>query len=252
MRYGMHLLLLLALLLPRHGFRTFRTRHPVLQTLRGVCMFGMPAAFLLAAGHARIEWIWTVFWTMPGLVLAGSALTGKYVPPIAWVSVAAGLLGTAAIMGPERGGSILGTGAALLMAACLAAYLVLSRLLRHDGLRAGLVYTALGALLPMSVIAWRVWTPISITDLLPALILGFLSIATLACLDLASAAGPLWIVAPVMPLVNVWQLGFTNVFAPRPVQPLDLLGAALIATAVPLLILHAVRSPAPATASTDL
>lgn len=204
-RYAAHLLLLLAVLLPRHGVAALRTCRPVLQLLRGACMFGMPLCYVLAADFATSAWIWSVFWTMPALALIGAVVVLRERPhPFAWVAVALGFVGATAIRG-GAGGSVTGTVLALGMAATFAAYMVLSRVLRDEPLSASLFYTAVGAIVPTALVVWRVWTPLAVSDYLPVLAVGAFSIVILSLLDLALEAAPVALTVPLLSLVPIWE-----------------------------------------------
>lgn len=205
LRYAAHLVLLLAVLLPLRGLAGLRTRRPVLQLLRGACMFGMPLCYVLAVDFTSGAWIWSVFWTMPALALIGAAVfLGERPMAAAWVTVALGALGAALIRGPDIGG-LIGTAIATGMAGTFAAYMVLSRALKDEPLGASLFYTALGAIIPTVLIVWRVWTPLVPADLVPALAVGALSIIILGMFDVALDTASAAVTVPLLTLVPVWE-----------------------------------------------
>jgi len=228
LRYIAHLLLLGAFVLPRYGLRPFRTQRPGLQVLRGLCMFGMPAGFILAAGLTRIGWIWAVFWLMPAMALAGARFFLNERPGLfAWAAALAGPLGAAAIWDAVPG-NLAGTAAALLMGGSFAGYVVLSRVLRREELIASLFYTAVGALLPIGYFAWRVWTPVAAADVVPAILTGLLSLLILGAFDKAVDAAPVTVVAPVIPMVLLWELGLKVLQHRTTVLTADIVGIILI------------------------
>lgn len=207
LRYSAHLLLLVPLVLVRSGIGGFATRRPVLQIARGVMMAGMPVCWLLASRFDPNAWVWTIFWTMPGLAMvAATLLLGERPGPAAWVAIAAGIGGTALIRETYTGGgSLVGTAISFGMAGTFAAYIVLSRVLREERLEASLFYTAVGALIPTAAVVWRVWTPLEAGEVLPALAVGAFSIAILAVLDLSLEAATVAAVAPMLGLVSIWE-----------------------------------------------
>ncbi len=231
LRYATHLLLLLVLVLPTRGVRAFATRRPALQLLRGLCMFGMPAAYILAVDITSTRWIWTMFWTMPLMVLAGSALWLRERPPLrAWTATVLGVLGAALALRATPGDAR-GTMLALCMGASFAGYIVLSRVLREESLSASLLYTALGAGLPMSLVVGLVWTPLQPDDVLAIVATGLLSILILACFDLALEAADLALVAPLIPLVLVWELALAVPLRGAFPGPMELIGLGIVALA---------------------
>lgn len=205
-RYAAHLLLLLALVLPFRGVRALRTGRPGLQLLRGVCMFGMPAGYILAAGFTSNAWIWTVFWLVPvGIVAGGRLLLGERAPAGAWWVVLLGAVGAALVMRAGVGG-LEGTAFALIMGGSFGGYVLLSRVLRGEALAASLFYTAVGALTPMLPFVWVVFRPVTWADVVPALVTGLLSLLILGILDSVAETAPVWRTAVALPLVVLWEL----------------------------------------------
>jgi drug/metabolite transporter (DMT)-like permease len=227
LRYVAHLLLLMAVVLPRQGASAFSSRRRGLQLLRGLCMFGMPAGFIVAAGLDTVPWIWVVFWTMPGMALLGGRLLGERPPAAVWVAAAVAVLAAAAIFQPAPGG-LLGTAAALVMGGSLAAYLILSRMLRHESLASSLLYTAIGAVVPMSLLVWLVWKPLAFSAFVPALLTGALSLLILGAFDLALDASELSFVAPMLPLVMVWEVALKALRSGSAPSPVDAMAVFLV------------------------
>ena len=227
LRYIAHLILLAAFVLPRSGPGAFSTSRPGLQLLRGLCMFGMPAGFILAVGGAAIGWVWAVFWLMPAMALAGGMLLSERPALHAWVAVLAAPFAAAAIWEAVPGG-VAGTAAALLMGGSFAGYVVLSRVLRTEKLSASLFYTAIGALVPMCLFVWKVWTPVLATDIVPALITGLISVMVLGAFDLAAESAPVAEFAPLIPLVLVWELLLGSLQHGRPMFTADVAGMLLV------------------------
>src|SRR5690606_38605783 len=112
----------------------------------------------------------------------------------------------------------------------------LSRILRHESLNASLLYTALGALVPVALVVGRVWTPLSVADVIPAFLTGLLSIAILGCFDVALEDGPVWMVAPLVPLVLIWETALWAIVRGATVHGLDALGIVLAVLASGLVL----------------
>ena len=228
LRYITHLLLLGLFVVPRYGLRVFATQRPGLQLLRGLCMFGMPAGFILAASVTQVDWIWTIFWFMPAIALIGAMLIMHERPDLfARAAALVAPLGAAAIWEASPG-NLPGTAASLLMGASFAGYIVLSRVLRDEKLFASLFYTAVGALLPMCLFVWQVWTPVTAADIVPTLVTGVLSLFILGTFDVAVDAAPVTVVAPIISLALVWELVLRVLQHHSPVFAADLFGIVLI------------------------
>jgi drug/metabolite transporter (DMT)-like permease len=118
-------------------------------------------------------------------------------------------------------------------------------MLREEGLTASLLYTGLGAIVPMSLVVGRVWTPLTMSDVVPAFLTGLLSLAILGCFDLALDLGPVWWVAPFLPAVLIWEVLLAGAVHHAPVSHLDLLGIALVALASILALRGVMRRPNP-------
>lgn len=249
LRYAAHLTLLLAVLLPLRGIRALHTRRPVLQLLRGACMFGMPICYVLAADFTSGAWVWSVFWTMPALAVVGAAFVLRERPRAAvWVAVAVGPLGAALIRGPDVGG-LVGTIIAIGMAGTVAGYMVLSRMLRDEPLSASLFYTALGAIIPTALIVWRVWTPLVPADYAPVIVVGALSIIILGMFDLSLEAVPVAAGVPLLTLVPVWEAVVMVPFRNGLPGMRQIAGMVVIGLGLSLLLLGRRRVTMPTTAA---
>lgn len=258
-RYVAHLLILLAIVLPRGGIRSFHTRRPGLQLLRGLCMFGMPAGYIAAVQFTSNAWVWTVFWLSPLMIVAGAyLLLREPAPAVAWGGLALGAVGAAAAMQASIGG-LEGTAFAFLMGGSFAGYVVLSRALHGESLAASLLFTAIGAVAPMTLLSWHLWTPVQAADLIPALFTGVLSLLILGILDLVAEKNPAWRIAVVLPIVVVWELLVAAYLRGAPLGMATLLGSCLIAVSALIaarLLLKEDRgsklTPTPASSVVDL
>lgn len=203
MRYAAHLLVLVPLGLMISGGNLFRTRRPVLQLLRGFCMFLMPLLLVAAMREAGASWGWSVFWMVLPLCLAASMLLGERPPLGAWLVAGAGVVGGWLLRGSPTG-FVVSTALALGSAAAFGGYLLLTRVLREERLTTSLLYTAAGALLPTLLITSGV-PSLGAGELAPALGLGLLSLVILGALDVALASAGLAHVLPWLVLIPVLE-----------------------------------------------
>jgi drug/metabolite transporter (DMT)-like permease len=230
-RYVSHLLILCLVFLPRGGLGAFATSRPGLQLLRGLCMFGMPAGYILASRFTGNAWIWTIFWLAPTLIVVGaSLLLAEKAPRVAWMAVLIGAVGAAVTLAPTPGG-LEGTLLAMVMSGSFAGYVVLSRELRGERLAASLFYTAVGALAPMLPFIARAWTPVTTADVVPALFTGLLSLVILGILDAVAEAGPVWRIAVILPIVPLWESVLSLFVRGGPLDMPLLVGGAIVLVA---------------------
>lgn len=179
-RYALNLLILLALLLPRHGLALFRVRRGGLVILRGGVLAAASVCFGLALQRMPVGETVAINYLAPFLVmLLAMPLLGERAGKWGWIAAAGGFLGVLLIVRPGAGLNGLGVVFALLTALGTVGYHLLTRLLsRSESTIALLVWTAIvgtvgyGATLPW---AWHGPAP-DWTDVL--LMLGLASAAT--------------------------------------------------------------------------
>lgn len=197
-RYTAHLVFLGVAVIALRRPRPFHTRRPVLQILRGLLMFLMPAGFVLASSRAGFSWIWTIFWILP-LLSMGSArvLLGERLSRGHWIIAALGFGGVVLILRPEVGGPG-GTLAALLTSVPVAGYFVVTRLLQREQISASLFYTALGAVIPVTLVLPEVPVPAYTTQWVLVFALGLTGLFLLVGLDRAFEQVEVGRVVPVL------------------------------------------------------
>lgn len=179
-RYGLNLLMLLAMLLPRHGMALFRVRRRGLVLLRGAVLALASVCFGLALQRMPVGETVAINYLAPFLVmLLAMPLLGERAGKWGWIAAAGGFLGVLLIVRPGAGLNGLGVVFALLTALGTVGYHLLTRLLsRTESTISLLVWTAIvgtvgyGATLPWS---WQGPMP-GWTDAL--LMLGLASAAT--------------------------------------------------------------------------
>lgn len=226
LRYVAHLLLLL-LIVPFVGRAGFSSDRKLLQLLRGLCMFGMPAGYIMSRGYISNGWAWMVFWLATAGAIAIAALILR--EPGAgrgWIPLALLVASVWAVLDVAPEG-LLGSLLAGVMGVSFAGYLILSRILRTERLPASLLYTALGALIPMLIPAMLAWTPLDWRDMVPMLLTGALSLMILGAFDVALGLGTLWVVGGMLSLVIVFEVSVQRVAYGTPVFTLDYVGLAL-------------------------
>lgn len=100
-RYGIGFVLALAVVWQAGGVRLMRTRHPVLQVLRGVLLLASTATNFLAMSYLQLAQTAAISFTIPLWVCALSVpLLGEHVGVRRWLAVIVGFLGVLIIMRP--------------------------------------------------------------------------------------------------------------------------------------------------------
>jgi len=166
-RYAFHFLLLLPLVLWRHGPVGLHSRRPGLQLLRGLCLLGSTVLFFAAISRMPIADALSLVFVAPLVVTAASPwVLGETVGVRRWSAVIVGFMGALIIIRPGfasvETGTLLALGAGLVYACYV---LVTRRLSGSDAPLTTLLYTGgVGALLT-SLILPGVWTPPTLTHL---------------------------------------------------------------------------------------
>lgn len=127
-RYVAHTLLMMGIFLPQSGLRVLRTRKPLLQALRALCLLGTSLLFITGLQFIPLAEATAVNFLAPLLVTALSVpLLGERVTRGQWLAVLTGFVGVVVIVHP---GGELFTPAVLLplgSALCFCFYQILTR-----------------------------------------------------------------------------------------------------------------------------
>ena len=193
---------MMALLIPRHGWRILRPRKPGLQLLRSGLLFISTMSFILGIREVPLVTTHVIGFTAPIIVVALSAMfLGERVNGARWLAVGLGFLGVVIVLQP-------GTGAALppaalwllLAAACWSVVQILSRqVASHDSAETTSIYTYAVALMATTpFIPSQFDFSISPTqfDWLAFLLLGLVGGIRHYCIIKAYALAPASIIAP--------------------------------------------------------
>ena len=231
-RYGVNLILLMAVMMPRHGTGLWRTNRLFLVLLRGACLALASLSMVYALRVMPVGETVAIIYIAPFLVmLAAGPILGARVSVIGWLAAVGGFIGVLVIARPGSGLDPVGVGLCLFNAVCATAYHLLTRMLtRTETTMALLFHTALvGTLVFAAMLPW------SLDGAMPdlpgaALMVALGVLGTLAHLLFTAAyrKAPASLLAPVNYLHIVWAaiLGWL-VFAHIP-DALALVGMAII------------------------
>ncbi|MCB1887464.1 MAG: DMT family transporter [Rhodocyclaceae bacterium] len=244
-RYTIHCLLMVVLLAPSMGRQMLRTRRPLLQCLRALCLVLVTVLTMSAFRIMPIAEATAILFVSPLLVtLAAGPWLGERVGPVRWVAVGLGFVGVLLIARPGSALPVGGIALAGAAAVCFAAYQLLTRVLSPtEHPVTTLFYTALvGSLASTAALPW-VWEvpPLSPVDVLMVVSLGVYGGLGHFLLIRAFREAPASTLSPIM----YAQLGLATlagwlVFGQWPDFP-ALIGIGIIATAGVMIALQARR-----------
>ena len=133
---------------------------------------------------------------------------GERVSPLAWAVSALATVGSVVFLTPAPPPRLWLLLAPLAMGVSFALYVVMTRSLRDEPMRANLFYTAFGVFVLLSPVLPFVWITPSAADISRLVVVGLLGYFTLLALDRAAAAAPVSLAAPLCFL----QISLTVVF----------------------------------------
>ncbi len=176
-RYFFHLLILLPVVLWRHGANALLLRNPWLQIIRGGFLLGSTILFFAAIAVMPIADALALVFVAPLVVTALSPLVlGERVGPRRWTAVSVGFVGVLVIVRPGLGAFQPGILLALGAGVVYAFYSLSTRKLSGSAPPlVTLAYTALLGALVMSAAVPAAWTPPDAKDLAWMALMGALA-----------------------------------------------------------------------------
>jgi drug/metabolite transporter (DMT)-like permease len=230
-RMALHLLVVMALLIATGRADAFRTRHPVMQTMRSVLLVVTTALNFIAIRYLQLAETISIFFVAPLLIaaLAGPTL-GEWPGPRRWAAILCGFIGVLVVTRPGMGGfswpALLVLGAAV----TYAAYSIYTRRVSgDDSSYTSIFYAPIAGVIGFAPLAFAQWTPPG--DLVNwALLLstGFFGGLGHFLLIVAYGRAPAPVLAPFLYGQIIWMViaGYA-VFGDVP-DPLTLVGAAIV------------------------
>ena len=247
LRFAVHVVFVVLAVRIFTGSLPWRSRAPLLQTLRSATLAGASASFIVALMHVPLADATAVMFAAPVLTVALAALwLGEKVSARRWLGVVIGLAGVmVAIRPPFLTGEPLHWAMLLpLVTAVMNTFyqLLTRKLAAEDDPRTTFLHTSLAALALTALAQPFVWVPPAASDLPWMLVLGLIGAAGHCLLVLAFARAPASVLAPMSYSQLVWAgLAGVLVFGDWP-DGWTLLGAAVIAAGGVLVALPA-RTP---------
>jgi drug/metabolite transporter (DMT)-like permease len=191
-RYGSHLAIMLAIWGWQDPLVLVRTRRPVLQIARSSLMLVMPAAWIFSLQRGLTpDTMLAIFGVAPLIICTLATVLLKERPtPGIWVSAAVVSAGAMFCLSLHERPSLIAVASALTSAGSFSLYVVMTRMLRSESLRANLFYTALGVFAALSFFVPKVWVMPTPHDALVMVLIGALGLLALLALDRTAQTAP--------------------------------------------------------------
>jgi drug/metabolite transporter (DMT)-like permease len=248
LRFAVHTVFVVVAVRMFTGSVPWRSRAPLLQTLRSASLAVANASLSVALIYVPLADATAVMFAAPVFTVAFAALLlGEVVSPRRWIGVAVGLVGVlVAIRPPFLTGEPLHWAMLLplVTAAMNTVYQLLTRkLAAEDDPRTTFIHTSLAALALTAVAQPFVWVTPAASDLPWMLLLGLMGAAGHCLLVLAFARAPASVLAPMSYSQLIWAgLAGVLVFGDWP-DGWTLLGAVVIAAGGVLVALPGRQPP---------
>ena len=244
-RYGTHLVFMLAILGRTEGWKMVRTPRLGRQVFRSLLMLAMPFFFISAVGRGmNLRLVWAMSWiSVPMMLLMANIISGEKVAAAQWVAAFIGLAGTWLFIRPPfpmTGGWLLLL--PLGMGFSFALYNVLTREMRTERTSANLFHTALWVFIPLSFVMPSVWHTPSPKAALAMVGIGVWGFVILLFLDRALAWAPASLVAPFIYTQCIWSDALELIPRRFHLGLHELLGSILIMGSLAWIFAHECRS----------
>lgn len=164
-RYAVHLVLVLALMVPRRGWRVVRSVGPRDQILRGAAMLCATLMFFTTLRYLPQAQATAINFLAPMIVLASAPWVLREPPRLSrWVAAGVAFAGVLIVIRPGGGLPFIGVVSGLLTAFCFAAQYILTRRVARDDPYTSLVWS--GA---VGTVALTLALPLTLPSALPVL-----------------------------------------------------------------------------------
>jgi drug/metabolite transporter (DMT)-like permease len=208
-RFAAQLVLMGLLWGRREPMQLVRTARPWLQISRAAMMVAMPVCWFLAMQRNMApDTLMAVFWSSPILLLlCAHVLSGERAPATLWIAAAAACLGANLFFSHDRMPTPTTVALALGMTLSFVLFVVATRALRHERLRANLFYTAAGVVVLMLPLLPGRWVWPDAMGLAGMVSVGVLGFGALYALERMAAAAPVSLTAPATGLQLLPSIG---------------------------------------------
>lgn len=237
-RYGIHMLLLAALVLPRRGFSVFRTNRFGFHMLRSMMMLIMPASFVFGMRYNEIPDLVGVFWLAPiWVALIAYFMLKETAGPSFWILLILGVAATNWIVGSGLGAlnpkDIFG----LAMGLSFAAYMPMTRALSTtEFIESKLLFSAFGVFMVLTPFLPFFFRMPSLNTMLQLAVVGGMGLVVLYLIEKALTLcdavtlAPILLVQPLVATLLRWAQGSLKL-SPSAIVAVGILVGVLAVTA---------------------
>jgi len=205
MRYGIHIAAMLLVFGPKAKGGLVRSPHLGQQIGRSLLMLGMPILLIVAMSRMPLNDAFDLMWVSPILLILFDRFftregRGWLIPVVTVV----GFVGILLIIHPKRA---FGLSMALPIgtAACLAAYILMTRSMRDQPVLPKMFHTALWVFLAMTPFVPFFWQPVTLHNVLEIAGVALFGWVTLFLLDRSTDDAPPALLAPILYSVVIWS-----------------------------------------------
>lgn len=132
-RYAIHLILLMAIILPSRGLGVFKSKNPKLQCLRAAAMLGSALSFFTSLSYLHQAEATALIFIAPLLMLSIAPwILKEPIRKSRWIAAGVGLIGVLIVVRPSAGLPTMGVIMGLITACLFTAQHLLSRMLAQD------------------------------------------------------------------------------------------------------------------------
>lgn len=207
-----------------------QTAHPVLQVLRGVLLLADIWMFVIALRTVQLPELQAITLVYPLIVtLAAVPLLGERVGIFRISAVVVGFLGALVIVRPGGVPLDWGTLAAIGSGACYAFYIVLTRKVSaSDTATTSMFYVGVVGLVLGTAVGMFFWQPLDLPDALGVGYIMVTGVVAHGMMIVALGMAPASVLQPFNYLSLPWSIVFSLMFFSHLIDPVSLLGAAVI------------------------
>jgi drug/metabolite transporter (DMT)-like permease len=230
-RYLGHMLLMVVVLMPRHGLKLFKAKRPLVQVGRSILLLIDTGLFFFSLTLIGLAEATAIFFSVPMLVaLLSIPLLGERIQWPRLIAVVVGFAGMLVIIRPGSGALGVGAWLAFGAAFCASLFNIITRKLAdEDPLAVTMFYTALAGSVITLVVMPFVWqNPPESQQWVALGLIGVFGGAAHSCIIAAHGFAPASTVAPFMYSQIFWALAFGYIFFAVLPDEFTILGGAIV------------------------
>ncbi|WP_281262248.1 DMT family transporter [Acuticoccus kandeliae] len=242
LRYAAHVILLALFFRVWRNFRPFRTKHPFMHILRGLCLLGATFFNFWALRYLQLAEATAIMFAGPLVVTAlAGPLLGEQVGIRRWIAVGIGFIGVLIVTRPGTGAMHWAAGLSGLAMLCYSSYSLLTRRMHRTETQESLMMlSAIVGVVLLAPYSGEAVTSLSGWSWVLALLMGVFGATGHGALVMAHRVASASMLAPFIYTQMVWMIMFGYVIFGDTPDKWTVVGTMVIAGAG-LYILHRER-----------